>query len=852
MSEREIIRMANPVPNAGSNGGAVKRDEVVLYAEHRSVVPVLGEYGGDSYPASYRKIGGDGKEYGMMAVADGVGSGGFVHKSLINYLSDEPTEKGKLRKFLTAIFGEAFLSDREAVDYAVKNFAPLPPDGFYSTATEKAQIASPFYTRASQYIASRIACVAVFYKFRDFFADKDVSEETAAALRKEMVEYYDGVSDENGELITEGELRKNLKKIFDISDGVQPKDRDHYYLPTTFSCWFYKDTEKSVKAVSINIGDSRCYKVDGIDGVLQISTDDANPVDNSLTRMIRYGTGRHVTEEGAHDCLFNAVTVEVGKPCALFCCTDGVYDTCQNVKGSNYKAGLPFDSASPFTEYDGVVESCDVAFEYNFFNALRACKSVEDVRQFTARSIYLHRDPEKFVQGGAIGEYTEAGQFGVIKQDDSATMAMRFFSEKEGYPEILSLLADEDKAKKTSIVRLFDKLTEKNAAGDRYCYKGPAADKDPSALKDKRLSEYATREPLAGKLTALITEDSQKAVDGGKSKMWGAPCNSVIKAFSAKMYFKSNSVKIFKLLSEDMKIFDAIDKSLIIPPEAIAEINEKYKIWFDARDEVQNVHEKVISLKGEIDIINPLLGNLIGTRATGSNKDLFKKDGQVFAILSKSKNFFSGDFKKYIEDKGVKRSEYLAKCSEFVDDVDKLYTLFDGIIDRYETLVGEIKKSVDELKEKQTNSEAESKLLEEKLKKAEEDVSVAVERVGIDEVTKRWKEAASCEGDPPCVLLDVSASDSLVPKGWSYDEHVVYSIDRYLDIDKIVREDLGAKSFTAYRDVIDKEIGAATGAEYYEKAKRSYEEFSKISTAVFDDDGGRFAVRTAHERGINK
>lgn len=483
------------------NESAVRADSVSFYAEYRRDTQNVSDlYGGDAYPVVWStKI--EGKKVGVILVSDGLGSGSFTHVGLNKRYTErlgDLKEEEKLYDFLLNLYGADFFKDKEAVDYAIRSFSPCQPDSMYMTPSGEARFDKPFYFRSSQYLASRILCVGVFYKFRNKFAEYFAKQGTwnkdsLDKFRRVIERYVDGETDADGNICYNGEvmtaenchkwidddnapecLRKNIWKLFDIAND--PENMRGTYLPCTFASWWFVENEHNVDAAALYLGDSRCYKVDLRDGVKQISVDDVSDNvehDGAMTVIQTFGlnhNAKSVTHNGktvkTHDGAIKVTMVKVDKPCAFFCCSDGVYDTCpvydERIQGMQQRK-----PASNIAEFELFREVNDLAFEYNFLTILRKCNSLDDVRNMIARSFYSHAIPGGVDERGArsgVSVFENEAQSGGVKLDDSATFGIQFFSENQGFPEIITAL----RSRKTVLDKIWGLFGGESTKGD-YC-----------------------------------------------------------------------------------------------------------------------------------------------------------------------------------------------------------------------------------------------------------------------------------------------------------------------------------------------------------------------------------------------
>ena len=179
---------------------------------------------------------------------------------------------------------------------------------------------------------------------------------------------------------------------------------------------------------------------------------------------------KSVTHNGktvkTHDGAIKVTMVKVAKPCAFFCCSDGVYDTCpvydERIQGMQQRK-----PASNIAEFELFREVNDLAFEYNFLTILRKCNSLDDVRNMIARSFYSHAIPGGVDERGArsgVSVFENEAQSGGVKLDDSATFGIQFFSENQGFPEIITAL----RSRKTVLDKIWGLFGGESTKGN-YC-----------------------------------------------------------------------------------------------------------------------------------------------------------------------------------------------------------------------------------------------------------------------------------------------------------------------------------------------------------------------------------------------
>ena len=536
MDYQDVIAMQNARYFARDAAPNLRQGIVTLYAEYRNRDKGRGYYGGDAYPVVWTDAR---RRYGMILVADGMGNGNFEHPSLERYLEAHgaSTDDEKLYVFLRDIFGEDFFADEEAVNYAAKSFAPIVPNGFYSEGGDEGQCNKPFYRKNSQYLSSRIVTVGIYHTFRDWFArgGKAVTPEAAAELRTAIDDYIN---------VT---LRGKINAIFDTADAPNVTALAIAYLPCTAVCWFFEDCGDKVNAVAYNVGDTRAYVVDTVDGVMQVTPDDAEPVTNVMTCIIRFGTvdPTRAMPDGA----IKASYVQLDKPCALMCCSDGVYDTCPpTLPEGNDKIGLP---ATPYADEAHLTDAHDLAFEVNFLHLLRSSYSLDDVQQRTAKHIYLHVNETASGDKGVYSALSVGADKGAVKRDDSATMGMVLFGEDNGY-ELLSAL----RTAKTSLDKLVKRLA---GSGEKYCYVYPTLDTDVATVRNARLRRLYETRGMKDVMKAFVREDVANALAEGKP-LWGIlPVSGPMSEAALTVFVSNNAQAVFLKLLEDVRAICKLD-----------------------------------------------------------------------------------------------------------------------------------------------------------------------------------------------------------------------------------------------------------------------------------------------------
>ena len=449
----EYIESAGYRSNAARKRTTYKNGAVTVYAERTNNQASLGEYGGDAYPAVFEQK--DGKyTYGMIIAADGIGQASFLHPSLENYLSekvgfcaDTDGEEAKLSLFLRTLYGAELFAEEnaDALEYALKSFAPVPTEGFYLSDKAKwgfadnVQSIMPLYKRESQWLGSRIVCVGLYLKFRNYFVKNkpaciNITERVATQLKKEIENYL------------YGELAHNIADMFSHDDAPSLDKKARYFLSSTVAMWFYVYDEAigRICALSLNMGDTRCYASDVEDGVRQISVDDAL-ADGCMTAFVHFGT-MPKKDGGYTDGTFRARLVECNTPCALFACTDGIYDTCPELKNKNANEQV-------LGSKNG--DAVDFLFEKNLLDAMRRCYSLDDFIREIVFNFYAHANTSKGISERRDGQY-----YPQIKRDDGGTLGARFFGKTP-----LELFTELRKTQNTSLDALYKKVIELKSKG---------------------------------------------------------------------------------------------------------------------------------------------------------------------------------------------------------------------------------------------------------------------------------------------------------------------------------------------------------------------------------------------------
>ena len=525
---------------------------VIVYAERKNKDRALGSYGGDAYPAVYETFEKfyDGYNAGFVLDADGLGNGGFTHESLGKYLEDNtpadftdnfdaldnPRNDAKLSLFLRILYGNEIFEQNYAatLEYALRCFSPVPVDGYFGAEKElwqnkaenNAQTVKPFYERDSQSLGSRIICVAIHKMLSGMLADKTVMNKPFAEIAELVLKNAD-------KLLVD--LEPAIKKLFKDSDA-DSRTIGRYVLPNTVAFWFYvyDFRAKKADAVAVSIGDARCYALDAVNGVRQISIDDAAE-DGDITSLIHYGNAPK-NDETHFDNKFRARMIELKAPCALMACSDGVYDTCPHVKK---QGDISFGNKEEVPS--------DIMFEKNLLDALRDCYSTDDFKRKIVFEFYAQRSGDDYAEKIDSNGYTRA------KRDDSATLAARFFD-----PPVA--LFDALRKNVTALDKLYDVIIEAKRGGIDIPYKKPHVE-SKAERDESKLAETAAK-LMTNELQELLKKAYPAAFEcmkeSGSNTLWGVEHNnaSPLSGFSLGQFFKKGSVRaaVFLTCVEDWKV----------------------------------------------------------------------------------------------------------------------------------------------------------------------------------------------------------------------------------------------------------------------------------------------------------
>lgn len=543
VGEKIGYRVNAETPRTVCNNGFVN-----VFAERKNENATLGYYGGDAYPTEYEAVFNENKNdefaLGFVLDADGLGNGNFVHESLKDYLNDNTPgnftgtdrDNAKLSLFLRKLYGKEIFEQKysKALEYALSCFSCVPVDGFFAVdeaiwqKNENAQTVIPFFERDSQSLGSRIVCVALFKTLLDAVYDPEINNEhDFAAVAEKIRKKADK---------TIKDLRTAIFELFKYSDA-DARTVGRYFLPSTVAFWFYKYDKKqqSVNAVAVSVGDARCYALDTVNGVRQISVDDAAE-DGDIASLVHYGNSA-INNSKHFDNEFRARIIELKAPCALMACSDGVYDTCPHVKK---QGDISFGNKEEAPS--------DIMFEKNLLDALRDCYSADDFKRKIVFEFYAQRAVDNMVvETGCSRGYMRT------KRDDSGTLAARFFDAPVA-------LFDALRKSVTSLDKLYDVIIEAKRNSIDIPYKKPHV-KQKAERDESKLAEVAAKF-MTNELQELLKKAYPAAFEcmkaNGSNMLWGVEHNNVtpLAGFSLGQFVKMGSVKSATFLTclEDWKV----------------------------------------------------------------------------------------------------------------------------------------------------------------------------------------------------------------------------------------------------------------------------------------------------------
>ena len=542
----------NIVDNAPSGKKINKPGDgfVTVFAERRNRESSLGEYGGDAYPLVYEhEIENTNYRLGVVLVADGVGNANFIHPSLGRYLDARIAECGiskgttgelnnnKLMIFLQDLYGPEIFNDnyKSVLEYALKCFSVIPADGYFaadadhwSDADNNHQLSMPFYQRDSQSLGSRIICVGLYKtaiewvrsnikSLSDCMSDEVKIGNLAAGLKKDLEAFAFGDGEHSFRTRTQ-QTSQSGEVMFSYDDAPNTDKRDRYFLAATVAAWFYiydagdvrKGNKGSVYAVSFNIGDARTYLINKADGVRQISIDDAFPF-NDMRGFVHRGQAPKTNKEYC-DGSFFARIIKSELPCALFACSDGIYETVCNVHDSpTGRMTLPYGDSHG---------AKDILFEKNLLEAARRSYSFDDFKRELIFTFYAQPQNVKRVIESCESIGIDA------KRDDSGTASIRFFGvDPEAPVEVFKELREA--AGKTSLDKLWKLLETQPSTVTPVPYSEPQITPKEQRMDGQKL-QYAIGSFKAAVLEKLVAKysdayDSMINANAPVKAVWGIP-----------------------------------------------------------------------------------------------------------------------------------------------------------------------------------------------------------------------------------------------------------------------------------------------------------------------------------------
>ncbi len=507
-------------------------------------------------------------QFGVAISADGLGSGAFVHKSLEQQLAHLPTYSQKLEFFLRTLYGEEIFEDEEAFAYAMKCFAPIPPDSYYTTNSGNAQICIPFWERDSQSLASRMVCVGIFLNFHKFlynerygFVSKDSvhvgqdkfdiraksititpvnktwSEQGVINLRDDIQNYVE-------------QLKEKCYNFFDLDEaGIPAKEISYYFLPTTFAGWFYvcsgSGKNKTTSAVCVSIGDAHGYVIAPHKdfGVRMVTMDDSYPNDD-MRACFMFGKRPNTKNPDRHDNRPIACLVNLSGPCALLTCSDGIYDTCGSFQVDNNK-----DYIYPEGHSESFFGTIDIAFEHNLWELLKVCYSADDVAQLILKNFYIHSS--KDANDGVVSArrlFSVGAEKGEAKPDDSGTFALCLTDPDMTICQFL----DEIRAKcaQTRFVPYIDRMWKFVKEKEVQCCHVNLPEKESE--ENTIVLDLASKDAIVYLVRALMDEAINQ-VKEGQTTIWNSPDPIPQTPFKRNQFFSRNRVRAVNLALEDSK-----------------------------------------------------------------------------------------------------------------------------------------------------------------------------------------------------------------------------------------------------------------------------------------------------------
>lgn len=247
---------------------------------------------------------------GMLLVADGLGGASAIrHTKMDRDMFDE-------EKICDVLFSKAYedYGDEQFKDYVKSSFRELSYfkddiDG-YLTNTRLLKKGGYFGSR----IVSSIILHELIYDKDGKFTDGKIFEGYEKAATPEEKEAF---LKDTGKYFAEV-IKQKLKAVSESANLIYESSYSGLaLLATTLCATFYRETADGVETICLMSGDSRPYVIDG-DGMAQV-IEDQEGADGGMTNYIQ------ATEGKDFDVLCKYKKFE--KPCILFNCSDGVFDS---------------------------------------------------------------------------------------------------------------------------------------------------------------------------------------------------------------------------------------------------------------------------------------------------------------------------------------------------------------------------------------------------------------------------------------------------------------------------------------------------------------------------------------------
>ena len=269
----------------------------------------------------------------LMVVADGTGGAGAIN----HYIKRK--KFGDFRDIKKMVLGE---DKKDCLDEHLKIlFGPVIED--FKRTGEKEQV------RTSAFIASRVVLPRFVYALKKYNNDPQYAEEMKDFIIKGLEK-----------VATELDLYK------DVPDNI-----DKGLLPTTLVAINIKEETEDELVVDVYwAGDSRAYYVSPTLGFRQLNPDDEE--EEAITNFFTLKPGVEVK--------LNHMSHHLKKPCALFVCSDGIFEAGPFPDHLNLECTFLYrltNNAKSFEEFKDILvntysickgDDCTIAFRYFGFS----------------------------------------------------------------------------------------------------------------------------------------------------------------------------------------------------------------------------------------------------------------------------------------------------------------------------------------------------------------------------------------------------------------------------------------------------------------------------------------------------